>query len=560
MLELWFVGFLWSFLLAVSVLFLLKKREFVSKVDFIVSVILSIFVGWIYTVGAYVPINLSVYSFWIYSILLVVIFAVLFLFTTNNDSAIKKREFVILCGVVVLIMFMLFITTSAIFRPAKVSSLVKFKDANESLFEKIEPQRVRLIPKETAIMLAEKTLGSYRKHGIVLGSQLQIDKEHTTIQKINGSLYWVVPLGYKGMFKQFSFGDIPGYILVDAYDSTKPAILKDGYKIKYSLQAYFERWAKRKLWLDNITDVLSDFSFEVNDNFQPYIVATVLKPKVGFGKFMPVGVKILNVQTGEIKYYPLNKIPSWVDRVMPEDIIANRINEKGNWHNGIVSALFTGNGTWQLTNYNGSSEMFFVEDGSGKTYWVSGVTSTGKDDSIIALVAVNTRTGKSYWISINGPTEKAVKNIVESSLGVNKSVWKTELPILYNIYGKLVWVTVVVDKHRAYPIKYAIVDSKNITHYVVKKDFNSALTEFFQNIPIPDIKKEIFIYAGHVNRFNVSSGYLYFWASNHVWQCSIKKYPICAVIEKNDTVHVMGVKKGKVVWLQKIKDYSIKAK
>ena len=558
MLYLWFTGYLWSWVVGLVVLFALKERKSINRFDFIKINIVAFFVGWFY-LEHYIPLSFTVYSFWIYNIFLSVVFISIVLFT-NNSSDIKKTYLFVLNGVLLLISLVLFITTSSFFHTDKVSSLIQFKDVNQSLFKKIESQKVRLVPKETAIMLADKTLGSESKHGIVLGSQLEIDKTHVTIQKIKGSLYWVVPLGYKGLFKQCSFGDIPGYILVDAYNSDKPAVLKDGYKIKYSLDAYLTRWAKRVLWSDNTSDVLSDFSFEVDDHFQPYVVATVLKPGVGFGKFMPVGVKILNVQTGKIDYYPIGKIPTWVDRVIPEDIISSRINEKGKWHNGIFAALFTGNGTWQLTNYNGLHKMFFVEDGSGQTYFVSGVTSTGRDNSIIALVAVNTRTGKSYWIPVNGPTENAVKNIIESSLGVNKSVWEAKLPILYNIYGKLVWVSVVVSKKRAYPIEYAIVDSTNITHYVVKKTFNGALTAFFQNTSVPGIKEEVFIYAGSISRFSVTSGYLYFWADNHVWQCSIKKHPICSVINKNDKVHIVGVKKGNMIWLQKIKDYSLKTR
>ena len=565
MFLLWFVGFVISFVIGVGILFVIKRRPFINRTGFVIIGLISAIVGIGYANVFYIPINLGIYQFWLYLVFLILLYLILFVFFyelvyddfIRESNTIRKQNLKrVIIGVSILLV-VLFVTTSSLTRATAVSSLIKFEKADQNLFKKIEPKKVRLVPKETAIMLADKTLGSESKNGVVLGSQLEIDKKHTTIQKIGNSLYWVVPLGYKGIFKQFSFGDIPGYVLVDAYDPNKPAVFKDGFKIKYSLDAYFSRWAKRKLWLDDVTSVLADFSFEVDDKFRPYIVATVLKPMVGFGKFMPVGVKILDVQTGQINYYPLSKVPSWVDRVIPQNIIAERIDEKGKWHNGIISALFTGNGTWQLTNYGNSKEMFFVEDGAGKTYWVSGITSTGKDNSIIALVAVNTRTGKSYWIPMTGPTETAVKDVVESSLGVNKSVWQAKLPILYNIYGKLVWVTVVIDKNRAFPIKYALVDSKNITHYVIKKSFNQALVSFFQNVPIPGIKKEIFIYSGNIERFNISDGYLYFWAADKVWQCSILKYPLCAVVKKGDVVFSTGFKKGKVVWVQKFEDKNI---
>ena len=555
MILLWIVGIVWTLLIGVGVLFLSKSKENIKKADFVVVGVVAVVVGIGYGVGFYVPVNPTTYLFWFFVVFLIITFYSIFLMV--SPYKLKKGSWKIVGNVVFAIIMLLFVTTSALIRPTAVSCVVKLKKADEDLFAKIEPKKVRLVPKQTAIMLAEKTLGSESKNGVVLGSQLQIDKAHTTIQKINNSLYWVVPLGYKGIFKQFSFGPIPGFILVDAYDPNKPAIFKDGYHINYSLMAYFGRWAKRKLWLNDITAVLADFSFEVDDNLKPYVVATVLKPAVGFGKFMPIGVKVLDVQSGDIKFYPIGKVPDWIDRVVPEDVIAERLDEKGTWHNGIISALFTGNGTWELTNYNGSHEMFFVEDGAGKTYWVSGVTSTGKDDSIIALVAVDTKTAKAYWIPMRGPTEKAVKDVVESSLGVNKSVWEAKLPILYNIYGKLVWVSVVVDKNRAYPIKYALVDSRNITHYVVKRSFDEALTAFFQNIKVPDLKKEVFIYADTIKRISITNDYLYFWASGYVWQCSIKKHPICAVVTKGDYIYSLGFKKGKIIWVEKIKDNSL---
>jgi hypothetical protein len=530
------------------------------------SIVMAVLAAFAYTTEIFFPLNIKFYEFWIFSVIYVVVYSGWLLiisayvegFNVNLSSPLKKMWKAVGVYSLVVILLLL-VTSSALFRSDSVSNIVKLEKTDKTLFKQIQPKYVRLVPKQTALMLADKTLGSVKIKGKVLGSQLEVDDKHATIQKVNGKMYWIIPLRYKGVFKQFSFGDIPGYIKVDASDPSSVAEFVKGYSIRYSLDAYFDRWAKRRLWQDDISQKLVDFSFEVDDTGRPYVVATVVEPRVGFAKYMPIGVKILDVQTGEIKFYPMDKVPNWVDRVIPEQLIAERLDEKGLWHNGIIAALFTKDYIWQLTDYGNMKEMFFIEDGSGKTYWVSGVTSVGKDNSIIALVAVNTKTGKAYWIPMSGPTEVAVKDVVESSLGVNKQVWEAKLPILYNIYGKLVWVSVVIDKKRAYPIKYALVDATNISHYVVKKTFLEALNSFFKGQKIPSIKGgKVYFYSGKANRYNFVGNKIYLWADHHIWIGDVSIIPECGVIQKNDNVYLHGFSAGKYIEIKNCKILNLK--
>ena len=548
--------------------FLLFKGNPKLKLILYTNLAVGIVFAWLYAVGWFFVLNPAYQSFWWNLMVTLVIYLMidvpLYNFVTEYESddmkTLNSKALVYIGSAIGIFVVVWFFTTSSVVRTDAVSHTVKIQEALPSLFKQISPEYVRLVPKKTAIMLADKTLGQVNNStGIVLGSQLELDTEHATIQKIAGKMYWIIPLGYRGIFKQFSFGNIPGYIKVSAYDPTQKAQFVKGYQIRYSLDAYFDRWAKRKLWQHNVLEKLTDFSFEVDDSGKPYIVATIIKPAVGFGKYMPVGVKILDVQTGKIKKYSMKNIPKWVDRVVPSNLIAERLDEIGKWHNGVLPALFTGNGQWQLTDYGQTGkEMFFVEDGAGKTYWVSGVTSVGKDNSIIAIMAVDTRTGKTYKIPMSGPTELSVKQQIESQLGVNQQVWEAQLPILYNMFGKLTWVSVVVDKKRGFPIEYGLVDAGNQNHYAIGKDFLETVQKFFKKTIVSSIKKHVLIYSGTISRVNFVTNFAYIWADKKVWICDVKSFPSCGVLAPNDKVLLRGYKEGKVIYIDKIQNFSLK--
>ena len=473
-------------------------------------------------------------------------FLVFFALGAVIGSMVRQSYGPAVVGAVLLVVWwiVLAVTSTGLFRSDKVSHLVEIKKTDKVLHS-LDPDRIRLVPRTTAYRLADKVLGSYTsKDGKVLGSMVEVDQDHMTIQKIEDKLYWVVPLRYRGLFKQLSLGPIPGFVLVDAYHVENGARLvthnpKTGepYRLECSLAGYLERNAERRINARVLTKKLTDYSFEVDDNWQPKVVATIMEPAVGFSYLKPVGVAIMDLSTCKVEVYYGDQIPTWVDRVVPETTAVEFLNGVGKWNGGVTSALFSKATVWQVTD----DQMLFVEDGSGRTYWVSSVTSAGSDASAVAIVAVDTRTFEAFWEPISGPTETGVQEAVAAALGAERQVWVPQKPLLYRIYDQLVWVSPIVDKERGYPVAYGLVSADNVGHLSIDRDFSAAVRRFFQGRAVLELKEYQATYSGRLLRVATTGQYAYFLdGEKRIWACSLQRFRACALTRDGDLVEMKG--------------------
>ena len=97
--------------------------------------------------------------------------------------------------------------------------------------------------------------------------------------------------------------------------------------IKYSPSEYFFRDIDRYLRFKYPTKMFTDVNFEVNEEGEPYWVATVVTKKVGlFGGEDAIGAVLVNAVTGESTYYDVADVPQWVDRVYTAELILEQYN------------------------------------------------------------------------------------------------------------------------------------------------------------------------------------------------------------------------------------------
>lgn len=132
----------------------------------------------------------------------------------------------------------------------------------------LDPTHIRLVPKELAISRAETALG---ENGSSLGSQFEISKQYTTLQKINNQYYYLIPLDYAGFSVWTKADFIPGYVKINACEPFAAPQLITNKKIIYTPEAFFGENLERKLWSNGyINKVLCDYSFEEDDNNNIY--------------------------------------------------------------------------------------------------------------------------------------------------------------------------------------------------------------------------------------------------------------------------------------------------
>lgn len=301
--------------------------------------------------------------------------------------------------------------------------------------------QIRIVDSETARKLAEKKIGEVP----ALGSEVQLGQ--LVLQKIQGKLYYAAPLEYRGFFQWLSNHSVgsKGYILVSATNPQDVRLIQnvDGQDvhIKVQMQGFLFDYLPRYLYFHGITNVgMVDFSFEVDEDYHPYWVVTLYKNKVGFAGSDAVGVAVVNAETGDIQTYPLDQAPDWIDRVQPASLIYKQIADWGEYINGFWNAIFTKAGTLQPAGDN--LHLIYGEDGG--VYWYTGITSSGKDQSTVGFILVNSRTKEAKWYKVAGATEEGAKKSAEGQ--VQEKGYRSANPILYNIYGMPTYIASLKDK------------------------------------------------------------------------------------------------------------------
>ncbi len=442
-------------------------------------------VGFFVGIWSYTPVNLHMpFVVWILLGLIAGWAVVAFMLNIRPEYSSNWRFFVVpaIVGFTVIAMM---VSSSTMFRADAVSSQIQPEDVEEDFLEEVDTNKVRLVSQQSALRVARNEISNYQHDGFVLGSVLNIDEDRTTIQRVDGNMYWVIPLEYEGMFSQFKLGDVPAYITVSAYDPDVSANIVthtdtgDHVSIEYSTNAYFGRNAKRKLWQDDLTAILDEFRFQVDDDWVPHVVASVMEEQVGLSTYKSVGVKTLNLQTGEVNTYSKENAPDWIERVIPWENALHLVELHGKYHNGFLNRSFGKQGVYQPTETRGFSNMYLVEVGD-ETYWFSGVTSVSRDDaSLLGSVLVNTRDyEEAYKIDTSGPDEQGVSDSIESMLGAESDVWEPTQPIPYRLLNHNTWVVPIIHSETGYFQGVGLMSMSNANIRAEGRDLAEALAKF----------------------------------------------------------------------------------
>jgi len=332
----------------------------------------------------------------------------------------------------------------------------------------ISIEKIRVVDQSLAQLLGDKVLGSQS----ALGSQVTLGTFN--IQKVNKDLYWVAPLLHSGFFKwQKNLQGTNGYVMVNACNERDVKLVQEinGKKvyIKYQSEAYFGDNLERYLYLHGYWHTgLTDYSFEIDDDGTPYWVVTKYKKTIGFSGEDARGVVIVNAQTGDVKEYPLDKTPAWVDRVQPGEFVENQLNNWGEYVKGYWN--FSNEGKLKITE---QVSLVYGEDNNA--YWYTGLTSVGADESTVGFVLVNTRTKKAVWYKQSGATEFAAQNSAKGK--VQEKGFSASMPIPYNINNIPTYVMTLKDNGGLVKM-YAMVAIEDYTIVGVGNTLNEALMAY----------------------------------------------------------------------------------
>lgn len=380
-------------------------------------------------------------------------------------------------------------TTATIFHTSSYQKMIGKVENGQKLSKHIAPislDKIRVVDQELAYLLGEKIIGSQA----ALGSQVELGR--FSIQKVNNELYWIAPLLHSGFFKWLNNKQgTPGYVMVSATNERDVKLVQEiegkPLKIKFQPKAYFQSNIHRHVYFSGLaSDGLADFTFEIDEKGNPFWVITTYTKEIGFSGKNTTGIVVVDAQTGVIQNYTIKNSPSWVDRIQPAEFIEDQLNDWGELVNGYWN--FSNTDKLQITE-----GLTLVYGQNNNSYWYTGLTSVGSDESAVGFVLVDTRTKETTFYKQSGATEFAAQSSAEGK--VQEKGYKASLPIPYNINGIPTYVMTLKDDGGLVKM-YAMVAINDYTIVGVGNSMRETLTSF----------KSVYNMAGNkINPSNVAA-------------------------------------------------------
>lgn len=357
-------------------------------------------------------------------------------FTITN-----KRNFKIAIGILAIAVVLPTLASTPVIRAKAYRNLLG--TVKESEFTKdvspVNVNEIRIVDEEMAMKLGDKKLGEVP----AIGSVSKLGEFH--IQKVGEKLYWVAPLVHRDFIKWVTnMSGTNGYVMVSANDPQDVKLVQkangEDVKIVYQPDAYILQDLHRHVYINGgMSKGMADYTLEIDDNGKPYWVVSLYEHKVGFGGANVNGTAIVDAKTGETKFYSIKDTPEWVDRIQPEDFVIDQINSWGVYVNGFINSVISEKGVLKATE--GTSLVYGDDD---RSYWYTGITSAGGDESTIGFMLVDSRTKEAKLYKQPGATEMAAMKSAEGS--VQEKNYEATFPVMYNILGQPTYVSSLKDK------------------------------------------------------------------------------------------------------------------
>lgn len=441
----------------------------------------------------------------------------------------------------------IFAVNSPVFRAEDYASLVGTMDTRTWTqdVQPASPDHIRLIPPETAMQIARQQLNSGTGS---VGSQFEINEAAMHSQSVNGRLWWIVPLDFRSFSSWTATDGAPGYVMVSAEDPNAPAQFVQSVRLRYSPSAYFSKNLKRHLWNSGHRHTwLSDAILEIDEERRPWWVVAVSRPTIGWSGDVVQGAIIVNPETGSQQYYPIARIPRWVDRVIPEKVVRENLENYGLYTSGFWNRIWGGN---NLTAPAGDESLFQYALGD-EPYWVTQITSTNENDTtMLELVYTNARTNVSHRYRVRGGTEKAILDRLNNAVAYQH--FHATNPVFYNIHGHMTAVVPIAGEAHTFQ-EVGLVSVQEPTLQIARATtFRAALRQYEQLLAQAgsgtmraDANRQLTTVTAAVRRIGLLSGgqdvtYAFMLEGNPhaVFTVSTSLSPLIALTEPGDDVQV----------------------
>lgn len=402
----------------------------------LISVVLTLIITAIRYYISYPALNVKNEQFWSFILGTAITYAVVMIVVCTFGRKMKNMKFAVkhsvkTSGIVIAVCAVVFIVgaivSSTFFNAKKYASLIKISDGNFTEdIEDIGFDEIPMLDIESAKKLGNAKLGELSD----MVSQFEVDDTYYTQINYKGTPYRATTLRYGDFFKWWknSSQGLPAYVLINMVTQEAQVVrLDDG--IKYSESEYFNHKLSRYVQFHYPTKMIYSYNIEVDDAGVPYWIVSVYDNTIGlFGGKDIKEVIMLNAVTGESKIMPLNKVPNWVDRTVPADLIVDQYNYYGKFAYGFWNSIIGQKGvksTTQGYNYIAQNDDVFM---------YTGVTSINGDTGNIGFLLSNQRTKQTKFYKLSGAIESVAMGSAEGEAQNYK--YTATFPLLLNVKGQ----------------------------------------------------------------------------------------------------------------------------
>lgn len=435
---------------------------------------------------------------------------------------------------------------SPFFFAESYANMIQIEQADfETEFPETDLNQITLIDRDTATRLGNRHLGALTN----LVSQFEAADDYTQIN-IESYPYRVTPLEYAGFFKwlnNFREG-IPHYFKVDNVTGTVTVETPE-QPIKYSYSDKFGRDVMRKLRFSNPFTLFESPNFEVDDEGNPYYIATTYTRNFFLREPEANGLITLNAMTGETTKYSLDEIPEWVDRVHSADLILHQLEMNGKFQGGFWNSIFSKVGVTEPTA--GYNYLPINDD----LYLYTGITSVVSDESNIGFVLVNMRTKDTKFYPLNAAEEFSAMQSAEGS--VQETGYVATFPLLISIEGRPMYILSLKDSSGLIK-EYALVDVQNYQKVYIESSVERLMLSYAEDNPINieeiETEEALETIQGQIEEIQAvvvdGNTIYYFMLDGHVYRANINLNEALPFIEAGQDVEFITTEDGVVREIQ----------
>lgn len=379
------------------------------------------------------PLNWHAPQFWTFFTLMVILAAVPIIIYTSIPTKsyyqpqLKPIRKYAIIAVTFCIVFPIFmgIINSELLHAKEYASRINVENSEFTTIKEVDFTKTPIVDRDTTEALGDRVMGQMSD----LVSQFNVSDEYTQISYKN-SVYRVTPLEYAGFIKWWANREdgIPAYITVDSTNGKASLVRLSDIgldNLHYVPSAYFNKRLDRHLRFHYPTVIFGSPSFELDEEGHPWYVCTTYTYKGVGAKRSVTGAIFVDPITGESTKYNIKDIPKWADRIYPETLISEEIENYGALQSGFINSIIGQKGVIAPSNgYN------YIEK-DGDIWLYTGITSVNKDSSNLGFILVNMRTHEAKRINSPGADETSAMKSAQDE--VKNYGYESTFPVLVNV-------------------------------------------------------------------------------------------------------------------------------